>query len=113
MITGVPCPMARVGREERGARRHAARQVLGGEGGVIQSGPSTVRRPTQAKGSWKTWLTSLSAWAAASRAQTSDFGHADLELRLDLLGDVVGQALDLAEPVQLRGRVRKGAAGHA
>ena len=40
------------------------------------------------------------------------FGHADLELGLHREGDVVRQALDLAEPVELRRRVREGVAGH-
>ena len=41
-----------------------------------------------------------------------DLGHARLELGLDAEGDVVRQALDLTELVELHGGVRKGTAGH-
>ena len=46
--------------------------------------------------------------------EPADFGlgHALLQLRLDGEGDVIGQALDLPELVELRGGVRKGTAGH-
>ncbi len=37
----------------------------------VHSAPSRVRRPNQAKGSWKIWMTSCSVWAAAMSVQTS------------------------------------------
>ena len=112
MITGTPSSIARLVGEEGRPGPDASRQVLGPEGGRDPVLPEHGAASDPGEGLVED-LGDVVGGLRIGDAQTHvDLAHADLELVFDLLGDVVGQALDLAEAVEFRGRVRKGAAGH-
>ncbi len=98
----------RVGREEPGPRARARDRLREATivGDPVRAEQGAPAEPGE--GLVENLVDSAGDLGHLEQGADLGLGHTDLELRLDLESDVVGQALHLAELIELRGRIGKG-----